>query len=237
MFQYLHRFAAYFQQVGVFCEILVFICILLNLLWCLGRHGVQRQECDTFWGSCGLLHWTNSVGGAWNQRTTCFLSTHSPRCIDLEVIDRSSRMWNYFGWDSVYQLLDIPCLVCMTLYMKETKRLILPFWSFYKWKIYFFLLYIGTKVIPCDFIAPVESQNPISNGVHHEVCDISSTWYHCTFCAVIFYIDSSCKLPCSNWGVDAWQDSWWGKKGTGCFWSHRRDSRSHPSPQGNLVCI
>lgn len=28
---------------------------------------------------------------------------------------------------------------------------------------------IGTKVIPCDFIAPVESQNPISGGLHHEV--------------------------------------------------------------------
>ena len=30
----------------------------------------------------------------------------------------------------------------------------------------------GTKVIPCDFIAPVESQNPISAGVHHEVCNL-----------------------------------------------------------------
>ena len=30
---------------------------------------------------------------------------------------------------------------------------------------------IGTKVIPCDFIAPVESQNPISGGLHHEVCE------------------------------------------------------------------
>ena len=28
---------------------------------------------------------------------------------------------------------------------------------------------VGTKVIPCDFIAPVETQNPISGGVHHEV--------------------------------------------------------------------
>ncbi len=27
----------------------------------------------------------------------------------------------------------------------------------------------GTKVIPCDFIAPVETQNPLANGLHHEV--------------------------------------------------------------------
>ena len=31
------------------------------------------------------------------------------------------------------------------------------------------LIHQGTKVIPCDFIAPVETQNPISGGVHHEI--------------------------------------------------------------------
>lgn len=31
------------------------------------------------------------------------------------------------------------------------------------------LIHQGTKVIPCDFIAPVESQNPISAGLHHEI--------------------------------------------------------------------
>ena len=41
-----------------------------------------------------------------------------------------------------------------------------------------FHLLAGTKVIPCDFIAPVETQNPISGGVHHEVhCGI--VWYTC----------------------------------------------------------
>lgn len=28
---------------------------------------------------------------------------------------------------------------------------------------------VGTKVVPCDFIAPVETHNPISGGIHHEV--------------------------------------------------------------------
>ena len=41
-------------------------------------------------------------------------------------------------------------------------------------------LFTGTKVIPCDFIAPVETQNPISGGVHHEVCSylnvVFCTW-------------------------------------------------------------
>ena len=30
--------------------------------------------------------------------------------------------------------------------------------------------YVGTKVIPADFIATVETQNPITEGLHHEVC-------------------------------------------------------------------
>ena len=41
-------------------------------------------------------------------------------------------------------------------------------------------IFPGTKVIPCDFIAPVETQNPISGGVHHEVCSylnvVFCTW-------------------------------------------------------------
>lgn len=31
------------------------------------------------------------------------------------------------------------------------------------------LCFLGTKIIPADFIAPVESHNPISSGVHHDV--------------------------------------------------------------------
>jgi glucose-6-phosphate isomerase len=31
------------------------------------------------------------------------------------------------------------------------------------------LIHQGTKVIPCDFIAPVETQNPLANGIHHEI--------------------------------------------------------------------
>jgi len=31
------------------------------------------------------------------------------------------------------------------------------------------LIHQGTKLIPCDFLAPVESHNPISGGVHHEI--------------------------------------------------------------------
>ena len=31
------------------------------------------------------------------------------------------------------------------------------------------LIHQGTKIVPCDFIAPVTSHNPISCGVHHEI--------------------------------------------------------------------
>ncbi|KAI8390052.1 glucose-6-phosphate isomerase [Blakeslea trispora] len=31
------------------------------------------------------------------------------------------------------------------------------------------LIHQGTKMIPCDFLAPVETQNPISGGVHHDI--------------------------------------------------------------------
>ncbi|XP_064394485.1 glucose-6-phosphate isomerase-like [Halichondria panicea] len=31
------------------------------------------------------------------------------------------------------------------------------------------LIHQGTKVIPCDFIAPVETQNPLADGLHHEI--------------------------------------------------------------------
>ncbi|KAG8197553.1 hypothetical protein JTE90_007289 [Oedothorax gibbosus] len=31
------------------------------------------------------------------------------------------------------------------------------------------LIHQGTRLIPCDFIAPVKSHNPISDGLHHEI--------------------------------------------------------------------
>ncbi|KAH8556726.1 glucose-6-phosphate isomerase [Umbelopsis sp. PMI_123] len=31
------------------------------------------------------------------------------------------------------------------------------------------LIHQGTKLIPCDFLAPVETQNPISGGKHHDI--------------------------------------------------------------------
>lgn len=31
------------------------------------------------------------------------------------------------------------------------------------------LIHQGTRLIPCDFLIPAQSQNPISNGLHHEV--------------------------------------------------------------------
>jgi glucose-6-phosphate isomerase len=31
------------------------------------------------------------------------------------------------------------------------------------------LIHQGTKLIPCDFLAPVVSHNPISNNLHHEI--------------------------------------------------------------------
>jgi len=31
------------------------------------------------------------------------------------------------------------------------------------------LIHQGTRLIPCDFLVPVETQNPIRNGLHHEI--------------------------------------------------------------------
>lgn len=31
------------------------------------------------------------------------------------------------------------------------------------------LIHQGTRLIPCDFIMPIKSQNPIRNGLHHEI--------------------------------------------------------------------
>lgn len=31
------------------------------------------------------------------------------------------------------------------------------------------LIHQGTKIIPCDFIAPVHTHNPVRGGLHHEV--------------------------------------------------------------------
>ncbi|KAF7720606.1 hypothetical protein EC973_006997 [Apophysomyces ossiformis] len=31
------------------------------------------------------------------------------------------------------------------------------------------LIHQGTKLIPCDFLAPIETHNPIANGKHHEI--------------------------------------------------------------------
>lgn len=34
---------------------------------------------------------------------------------------------------------------------------------------FFQLIHQGTHIIPCDFIAPVQTHNPISDGVHHRI--------------------------------------------------------------------
>lgn len=31
------------------------------------------------------------------------------------------------------------------------------------------LIHQGTRLIPCDFIAPIETLNPIRKGTHHQV--------------------------------------------------------------------
>lgn len=33
------------------------------------------------------------------------------------------------------------------------------------------LIHQGSKLIPADFLAPVNTHNPISGGKHHDVCD------------------------------------------------------------------
>jgi glucose-6-phosphate isomerase len=31
------------------------------------------------------------------------------------------------------------------------------------------LIHQGTRLIPCDFLAPVQTQNPVQGGLHHEI--------------------------------------------------------------------
>ena len=35
---------------------------------------------------------------------------------------------------------------------------------------------LGTRVIPCDFLAPIKTHNPVSDGLHHQVCCLSYCW-------------------------------------------------------------
>ena len=44
----------------------------------------------------------------------------------------------------------------------------------------------GTKVIPADFIAPVETQNPIAAGLHHEVRPHPLKTSVYTLCVMVF---------------------------------------------------
>lgn len=37
----------------------------------------------------------------------------------------------------------------------------------------------GTRMIPCDFLIPVQTQHPIRNGLHHKVSPLSG---HCISC-------------------------------------------------------
>lgn len=39
--------------------------------------------------------------------------------------------------------------------------------------------FTGTKMIPCDFLIPVQSQHPIRNGLHHKVKTLFLTLFSC----------------------------------------------------------
>lgn len=47
------------------------------------------------------------------------------------------------------------------------------------------LIHQGTKLIPCDFLAPVDSLNPISNNKHHEI--LLSNFFAQTGLFVIYF--------------------------------------------------
>ena len=34
------------------------------------------------------------------------------------------------------------------------------------------IFFAGTRLIPCDFLAPVNTHNPIQGGLHHEVANV-----------------------------------------------------------------
>ena len=76
----------------------------------------------------------------------------------------------------------------------------------------FFFCILGTKIVPCDFIAPVESQNPLGGGLHHEVCMFSVHVYMlappCVVCVwvggggVTFVIVETIMYHCtSSWKI------------------------------------
>lgn len=41
------------------------------------------------------------------------------------------------------------------------------------------LIHQGTKLIPCDFLIPVQTQNPVSDGIHHQVRNYTSSLSSC----------------------------------------------------------
>lgn len=60
--------------------------------------------------------------------------------------------------------------ILINFYMISFFNIVLSSWKKNVLKYYLVLFFLtGTRLIPCDFLMPVKTHNPIQNGLHHEV--------------------------------------------------------------------
>lgn len=46
-------------------------------------------------------------------------------------------------------------------------------------RVIYLAFFTGTRMIPCDFLIPVQTQHPIRNGLHHKVSSLSGDHISC----------------------------------------------------------
>lgn len=57
-------------------------------------------------------------------------------------------------------------------------------------------LLAGTRMIPCDFLIPVQTQHPVRNGLHHKVMSSLSgqPYFLVGLCTSNFLLSDKCGL-------------------------------------------
>lgn len=48
-------------------------------------------------------------------------------------------------------------------------NILMLFYCFFKYFYIILFFILGTRLVPCDFIAPIKSLNPIRQNLHHDV--------------------------------------------------------------------
>ena len=140
----MHRFAAYFQQGDMESN---------------GKYITRSgQKCNyktgpIIWGEPGT-----------NGQHAFYQLIHQGQCLQNKPsFDIPSHLWNF--WTKHY------CFRSKISYLEEQDCCVLVLFIvlFKIIEEYYISLFTGTRLIPCDFLMPVKTQNPIQNGLHHEV--------------------------------------------------------------------